>query len=133
MNITRAAYLEPPRRGIRIEVASQSAIIKPIRKSLLERGIAVLVDTKDAVFPWTINLAYHLDGDPTNLDPDNEIVGGTTDPVIVYLARRYWQAIHVGKHLHGRIKIPTREEALEELENSSFWPKPETFHAALAG
>jgi hypothetical protein len=130
MNITRAVYLPPPRRGIRIEVASQPAIIKPIRKSLLERGIAVLTDARDAVFPWTINLAYHLDGDPTNLDPEHGIVGGTTDPVIVCLARRYWQAIHVGSHPHGWIRIPTREEALEELENSSFWPKPETLHAA---
>ena len=124
MNITRATCLPPPQRGIRIEVDGQSAIIKPIRKSLLDQGIAILADVEDAVFPWTTNIAVHLDGDETSLDPNNKIIGGTTDPVIVCLARRLWQAPHEGKRLYGRMTIPSPEEALDELENSPLWPKP---------
>ena len=129
MKVTRAAYLLPPYRGVRIEVESRTAIIKPIRKSLLDKGIAVLADAGDEIFPWTTNLAYHLDGDETNLNPDNQIVGGTTDPVIVCLARRYWQTLHVGGSLRRSLKIPPLEEAIHELENSPFLPKCETLHA----
>ena len=129
MKVTRAAYLLPPYRGVRIEVEGRTAIIKAIRKSLLEKGIAVLTDTGDEIFPWTTNLAYHLDGDETNLDPHNQIVGGTTDPVIVCLARRYWQTLHAGGSLRRSLKIPPLEDAIHELENSPFWPKCETLHA----
>ena len=125
MNITKATYLPPPKRGIRLMIDSQPAILKPGRKSLLELGVAVLADAEDAIFPWVNNLAFHLDGDPTNMDPANEIIGGTTDPIIVCVARRYWQAIHKGGSPHGPIRIPTLEEALHELANSPYWTKIE--------
>jgi len=116
MKITQAIFLGPPGYGIHIIADGMPAIIKPTRKSLLDRGIAVLADAEEAVFPWVNNLAYHLDGDETNIEAGNKIVGGTDDPVVVCLARRYWRASHNGGIRPGPVKIPTVEEAWDELE-----------------
>jgi hypothetical protein len=97
------------------------AIIKLTSKSLLDRGVAILADIKDAEFPWVNNLAYHLDGDETDLEPSTKIVGGTDDPVVVCLARRYWRAVHELRAKPGPVEIPTLEEAKEELEDPHAW------------
>lgn len=116
MKISHAFYLASPRRGICIMADGQPAIIKLTKKSLLDRGIAALADIRDAEFPWVANLAYHLNGDETDLDPSNKIIGGTDDPVIVCMARRYWEAIHENKVPRGSAPIPTLEEASAESE-----------------
>src|SRR5580658_6800233 len=97
MKITNAFYLNPPQRGIHIMADGQPAIIKLTKKSLLDCGIAVLADIKNAEFPWVTNLSYHLNGDETDRDPGNKIIGGTDDPIIVCMARRYWEAVHDGQ------------------------------------
>jgi hypothetical protein len=123
MNITRANYLKGPQRGVRIIADGQPAIIKPVKKTLLDRGIAVLADTEDAPFPWVNNLGYHLNGDVTDLRPETRIVGGTDDPVAVCLARRYWRASREGKAKPGRVGVPALEEAKCELNDPGSWPK----------
>ncbi len=123
MKITRADYLHEPQRGVRIVADGQPAVIKLARKGLLDRGIAVLADAKDAVFPWVNNLGYHLNGDETDLRPENRIPGATADPVAVCLARRYWRASKRGGVRPGRIDVPDPEEAREELADPESWPK----------
>jgi len=132
MNITQATYLRPPSKGLRIIADGLPAIIKPTRKSLLDRGVAVLADTRDAQFPWVNNLAYHLDGDETNVEASNKIVGGTDDPVIVCLARRYWHAVHDGTFRSGPVEIPTAQEARYELGNFAIWLKDDPTYALAA-
>jgi hypothetical protein len=122
MKITQAIYLNAPPRGVRIVAGGQPAVIKLVRKGLLDLGIAVLADAKDAEFPWVNNLAYHWNGDQTNLETAGKIVGGTDDPVAVCLARRYWQATHSGKLVPGPVDIPAEEEAQEELRDPAAWP-----------
>jgi hypothetical protein len=123
MKITRADYLKGPQRGVRIIADGQPAIIKPVRRTLLDRGIAVLTDAKDAVFPWVNNLGYHLNGDETDLRPETMIIGGTDDPVAVCLARRYWRASKEGRVKPGRVDVPAPEEAKRELDDPGVWPK----------
>jgi len=132
MKITQATSLRPPRRGIHILADSLPAILKPTPQSLLDRGVAILADAEDAEFPWVNNLAYHLDGDETNLEAGNKIVGATVDPVIVCLARRYRRAMRNGGIRPGPVKIPTLEDALDELKDSPAWQSFNTAYVAAA-
>ena len=132
MKITQALFLKPPQQGVHIIADGRPAIIKRTQKYLLDQGIATLVNADDAEFPWVYNLAYHLDGDETNIEPVSKIVGGTDDPVIVCLARRYWQARHDGNLKPGPVKIPTLEEAWSELEDPSVWSKDDAPYALCA-
>ncbi len=116
MNITHAGYTNP-NEGITAVVDGHHVVIELTKKSLLDLGVAVMTDVNPDR-PWAENLLFQLPADPDDgRSSPLPIEGGTDDPVVVCLARRYWLAANGVHFKAGLVPIPTIEEAQRENAN----------------
>ena len=122
MKITEANFLAYPDEGIDVLTGGQPARIQLTKKSLLDEGIAIVEDRDDAQPIWSL-VSYPLPRDPSIGRGETLIEGGTVDPIIVCLARRYWKAVNSENFAPGPVPIPTHDEALAELNNPKTWKK----------
>lgn len=102
MNVEHAELIEldgRPALGLRID--GQRAWIFEPKRSLLELGYAVLVDDVAAPAGWAERLpVLHVPGDPAQGRAPLALHGATADPLVVALARGFWNRCNG----HGRFE-----------------------------
>jgi len=116
MDVTEAEFL--PDQRLRVRVGGKSAFITS-NFQFIKQGIAILEDDPKEEFPWIYNIAYHRDGDDTNVQNPKKIIGGTSDPVLVCLARRYQEALQHGTVVIGPVPLPSIEQARRETDGQN--------------
>ena len=91
---------------------------------LLQLGVAVLLDPGLAEPHWKQATAVVVTPDADVPDFTQTIKGGTNDPVVVALARRYYDAKNSEEtdFQLGRVDVPSVEEAILELRKP--WQRP---------
>ena len=120
MNITHISPPDPSREGVGIIVEGYgTAVIELTKKYLLDLGIAIIGEAGDGD-TWTGRINYKLPADPKKGRGETVIEGGTDDPVIVCIARRFWNASNAEDYWFP-YTIPSRQEAIAELADPKAW------------
>jgi hypothetical protein len=92
------------------------------KRPLLEIGIVVLISTDSS--PITFSAEQPECQELGR--PRMKIKGGVIDPVLLVIARRYWDSLNSDNFKDGwKVQIPDRETAMNEINNNDHWPKPE--------
>lgn len=92
-------------------IANGRPVQTDTKSTLLERGVAVLLDDEGY---WSEHLSVTLPPESDRVQPW-KIEGGTVNPVIVVLARRYWDACNQSDFKEGPVPIPNAAEAAAEM------------------
>jgi hypothetical protein len=122
MNITEAIFWS--RGGCTFLADGHASVIIEPKKSLLDLEVVVVADDDPDHDTYWQNIRFALAPDPANGRASSlSIEGGTNDPVIVCLARRYWNAVNTPGFTPDTVPVPSREEAIAELADQRAWPK----------
>lgn len=104
-------FISNDRRGLRVRLVEEGiTVAMDVKHGLLEYGVAVLRPSNLGDLPDFKTRAIVHGG--VELD----VMYGTTDPVLVCLARRAWTAGNLDGGFRF-IQIPTMEEAMQELRS----------------